>query len=90
MKDLFGNDMILPEGGSKEKGERIATHQYRQLISIYGKKPDKTCKQCKFAERHEAGSKVVYKCAKAKQSRSQATDWNSRWAACGLFQPYFK
>lgn len=90
MKDLFGKEVIIPDGGDKAKGDRIAVHQYKQLISIYGKKEGKTCKQCKFAERHEAGSKVVYKCAKAKQSRSQATDWNSRWAACGLFQPYFK
>ena len=90
MKDLFGKEVIIRESDDKQKKERIAMHQYRQLISIYGKNPEKTCKQCKFCERHQAGSKTVYKCAHAKQSRSQATDWNSRWPACGLFQPIYK
>ncbi len=86
MKDLFGNQIAILEGGEKQKADRIAIHQYKQLISIYGKNDGKRCKACVFAERHRAGSKSFYKCAKAKQSSSLATDWNSTWAACGLFK----
>lgn len=86
MKDLFGNQIVAPQGEDRKKADRIAVHQYKQLISIYGKKDGKRCKACAFAERHSSGSKSFYKCAKAKQSHSQATDWNSTWAACGLFK----
>lgn len=85
MKDLFGKEVIIPPGADA-KGERIAVHQYKQLVSIYGKMEGKKCGACEFCVRHQAGSKKVYKCDKAKQSRSQATDWNSYWAACGLFK----
>lgn len=51
MKDLFGNTVIIPEGADKQKGDRIAVHQYKQLISIYGKKEGKRCKGCLYAER---------------------------------------
>jgi hypothetical protein len=84
MKDLFGND--VPVRNENQKGERIAVFQYKQLISIYGKVKGKKCKNCVNCEKHQGGSKTFYKCALAHISNSQATDWNSRWDACGQFK----
>lgn len=84
MKDLFGTEVILPPGGTK--ADRIAVHQYKQLVSIYGVTEGKKCKDCKNCKRHSAGSKKFYKCHLAKISSSQATDWNSLWKACGKFE----
>lgn len=84
MKDLFGID--LPVVNDNQTGERIALHQYKQLVSIYGKMEGKKCKDCSNCEKHQAGSKTFYKCALAHISNSQATDWNSRWTACGEFK----
>jgi hypothetical protein len=84
MKNLFGID--LPVVNDNKSGERIAVRQYKQLISIYGKTEGKKCKDCINCEKHQGGSKTFYKCALAHISNSQATDWNSRWAACGQFK----
>lgn len=89
MKDLFGIDITLPAGAPEQKGIRKAMKQYRQLIAIYGKVADKQCRSCSFCFRHQAGSKKFYKCHKANVG-GPATDWNSRWVACGLFQQYIK
>jgi hypothetical protein len=83
VKDLFGNDVYVVN--ERPKKERLAVFQYKQLISIYGKKDGFKCKQCDRCERHQGGSKYFYKCNLAKISNSQATDWNSRWDACGKF-----
>lgn len=86
MKDLFGNEVVLPPLGNKHNEERIAIQQYRQLISTYGKKEGRNCKDCRFCITVKAGSKNVKKCKNAKISHSQATDWNGRWTACGRFE----
>lgn len=85
MKDLFGNEELLPPGARKVSGERIAIQQYKQLISMYGKTPGKKCGACVNCVRQQY-SKAFYKCILAKISSSQATDWNSRWDACGKFE----
>lgn len=85
MKDLFGNEFVLPSGSGLPK-ERLAVHQYKQLISIHGKTDGKKCRDCKHCKQHTGGSKRFYKCHLARVSHSQATDWNSFWGACGKFE----
>lgn len=87
MKDLFGTEIIVQPTG--EKGDRIAKNQYRQLISIYGNAGEEKCKNCVFCVQHSAGSKKFYKCHKARVG-GPATDWNSNWFACGLFEKKVK
>jgi hypothetical protein len=80
MSNLFNEEPVnIP------KEDRIAVRQYKQLLSIYGKSEGHKCKQCANCELWQAGSKRVFKCKLAKNSNSQATDWNSRWDACGKF-----
>jgi hypothetical protein len=85
MKDLFGNE-VLEIPGAGDKKDRIAIRLYKQLTNIYGIIADKRCKQCVHCELHQGGSKTFYKCNLAKISHSHATDWNSRWTACGKFE----
>ena len=84
MKDLFGNDIYVVNERPKE--ERLAVFLYKQLISIYGKAENKKCIDCVNCQRWQKGSKRVFKCAIAKNTDSQSTDWNSRWGACGKFE----
>lgn len=81
--DLFGN-MSLPE--LPKTKDRLAVHQYKQLCSIHGTRDDKRCKECIHCNQHQGGSKYFYKCDLANISHGPATDWNSRWQACGKFE----
>lgn len=85
MQDLFGNE--INELPGKAPHVRIAVHQYNSLILIYGKTDGKKCIDCVNCQRHEGGSKRFYKCHLASISHGPATDWNSRWQACGKFEP---
>jgi len=84
-QDLFGKEVIPPRGQGY-KG-RIAQFQYSQLIGIYGTTAGKKCKDCLHCIATHPGSRKFYKCELAKVSHSPATDWNSRWNACGKFEP---
>lgn len=81
--DLFGNEVTIPTG-TETKKDRISVRQYRSLLSFYGKAAGKKCGDCLHCVRHAAGSKKFYKCHKATIG-GPATDWSSKWPACGLF-----
>jgi hypothetical protein len=65
--------------------ETVTLDKGKWLTTIYGKTEGKKCGACVHCKQHRGGSKRFYKCHLAKISSSQATDWNSRWDACGRF-----
>lgn len=84
--DLFGNDTNPMDQVGKGQHKRLAEAQHGELIKLYGEVPGKKCKDCghfyvkKFAKKYP-------KCALASDSGGRSTDWNSRWQACGKFEP---
>jgi hypothetical protein len=80
--DLFGNQ--IPSNEPKKKLTAAET-QHNQLISIYGESEGNICGNCKHFIRKRF-SNVYFKCGKSHVSNSAATDWRSRWNACGLFE----
>lgn len=47
----------------------------------------KTCKSCRFLERHQRGGTWL-KCGKfSKNTSGSGTDWRAGWPACGLYTP---
>jgi len=84
MSDLFGNDSLPP--ADKQKGKRLAELQHAQLVQIYGKSEGQICKNCRHFIVKEFGNRY-FKCGKATESSSPATDWRARWQACGKFEP---
>ena len=82
MKDLFGGETPLPIP-LQVKPNRMAENLHKQLITIYGKKQNETCKRCKHLYRRQG---VYLKCTKASMSHSEASDWRAKWQACGQFE----
>lgn len=90
MKDLFGNEITLPEDNSSApKGKRKAEMQHAALIALHGKTENKKCKHCSHLLLISY-SKTYFKCSKASVSGSENTDWRCNWQACGLFKPIEK
>lgn len=75
---------VKPTGGSR--GERLMRNRLARLAKMhqrYGRTEGVTCKGCPFLTRHGGASRSWAKCEKAGTSGSEATDWSSRWTACG-------
>lgn len=86
-KDLFGNDSII----NLQKGELKTASGSRKVnpcIAAYGKGPEAMkCRQCALILRIQGGVKYYSKCSLRKISHSSASDHNSRFPACGKFEP---
>lgn len=82
MKDLFG---VETENDAPKGKGRLAERDYKALLRINGNSPGNKCKDCVFFYRREFAG-TYFKCEKAHQSKSTATDWRANWPACGLFQ----
>jgi len=48
--------------------------------------PPRTCGSCRHLHTFEGNTKCYFKCMQYGVSKSEATDWRKKWAACGLFQ----
>jgi hypothetical protein len=56
-----------------------------QMYNMYGRTEGKQCGECKYlCQRHFKNT--YFKCEMTVISASSATDWRSRWEACGKFE----
>lgn len=74
------------EAEKKAKGGRLAVRLHRQLQGVHGAKVGEKCGNCQLLVTHQYGG-TYFKCSKARDTRSEASDWRKSWEACGLFQP---
>ncbi|AUD00969.1 hypothetical protein [Spirosoma pollinicola] len=82
MKNLFGEEIPMPVKSGKPGKPKT-----NPLIPVYGEGPaGKKCKDCQF-QFFRQYAKSYSKCEKREVSSSPKTDHNSRYQACGLFQP---
>lgn len=63
--------------------------KHEAMYQVYGKDNIHICKECCNFRMHEMRSKRVSKCDAYGVTCSEATDWNGRKTACGLFNTPF-
>jgi hypothetical protein len=79
--NLFGEEVPIPADLKPMSG----LSPVEQMRRMYGERRGFTCGSCKHLTRHGKGTSW-FKCAKFGVTNSTATDWRSKWAACGLFE----
>lgn len=84
MKDLFGNDTHIPVGN--EPGKRKAELVYKQMLTLYGAMAGVKCKDCKHFFFRLYSNKYPKCGLSGCDGSSRASDWNSRWNACGKYE----
>ncbi len=55
------------------------------MHTLFGATPGHTCAHCAHLQRYRQ-SATWYKCLKTDHTAGAATDWRTRWPACGLFE----
>jgi hypothetical protein len=85
MKDLFGDDTKLPVGTEPQK--RKSEMVYKQMITLYGTSEGNKCKNCIHFYFREFAGKYPKCRLSGCDGASRSSDWNSRWNACGKFEP---
>jgi len=81
MTNLFGEEVPVPQDAPAKRG--LDPHQ--QMLAIHGKCAGFTCGSCKDLKR-SGKNRPYFKCSRFGISASEATDWRSKWQACGLFE----
>lgn len=59
--------------------------QIREMHTLFGTAAARCCGQCAHLQRMRQGG-TWYKCLKTDHASGVATDWRTRWPACGLFE----
>lgn len=90
MKLVFGDDAAIRElrrakDASLRRYGSKTLKKSEYMRDQYGAKPGEFCRDCLWLKLHAHWSTNVSKCRKYGESRSTATDWRQKWAACGLF-----
>ena len=88
MTDLF--ELRPPEplaiSTRTETERRLAIERQAVMVRKFGPGPiGRTCGDCAHLTAREYGRKY-FKCTRYRVSRSAASDWRKKWAACGLFR----
>lgn len=83
MKDLFGNEMILPPKTGKPG---TVPQVNARMRSAWGTIPEQRCKNCINFVRKQM-SKTYFKCGLAGDTNGAATDIKANDLACGKFAP---
>lgn len=55
------------------------------MYKYYGKRVNEKCNGCCHLAQYPSGAKLVNKCEAYGVSRGNATDWNSSYNACGIY-----
>lgn len=79
--NLFGEEVPIPADLKPMRG----LSPVEQMRRMYGERSGFTCGSCKHLARNGKGASW-FKCAKFGATASTATDWRSKWQACGLFE----
>jgi len=58
--------------------------RHAHMLVVYGKGPDRKCGDCACLK-VVALAKKFHKCRLYGETNGPATDWNTRWDACGAF-----
>lgn len=65
----------------------IQLKKIQEMYALFGECKNKTarCRECSNFRRYRFRRRTVSKCVVYGESNSQATDWNGRKLACGMF-----
>lgn len=81
----FGEPPNVSERTQRDR--RLRLERLSSMHRKYGKGPaGQTCDGCVHLVRVAPGRGTFFKCALYRISRSEATDWRKKWAACGSFR----
>jgi hypothetical protein len=86
--DLFGHpELNRPPSTRTEHARRSAVRRLAKMHTLYGHGPEgQTCRDCINLVRTKPHDTGYFKCRLYGFSRSEASDWRQKWAACGRFQ----
>jgi hypothetical protein len=57
------------------------------MYTLFGSTAGHTCMQCQhLSHNHPSRTKRYYKCQWQRCTAGPATDWHTRWPACGKFE----
>jgi hypothetical protein len=76
---------MFDEWKAQHAEELALPKRINDMHHLYGKTPGKVCGKCAHFEVLKFGG-TYFKCNLNRMSKSIATDWRYRWAACGKFE----
>lgn len=84
MTDMFGHEVV--DVPLVKVRQRVASVPIVKMRSKFGKGPEgATCGQCEHLFVAGRPGKKFFKCDVYGASRSEASDFRKKWAACGKF-----